>query len=200
MLAGNLHERLEPKLGTWLSLGVAATVAAQLYTLPVLLIIDPSIPVYSVLANLVVEIVVAPVTVIGILAVIASAFFPPVAQLLSWLASLGTWWIESVANQLSQLPLTRLPMLPGAVGIGFTLCLVVGITLILISKKSSLRAIGVLSASIFLIPVGWVVTDLTRRGSFHAGWQILNCDVGQGDALLIRNGSCLLYTSDAADE
>ncbi len=64
-LAGNLHERLEPKLGTWLSLGVSASVAAQLYTLPVLLVLQPSIPVYSVLANLAVEAVVAPVTILG---------------------------------------------------------------------------------------------------------------------------------------
>ncbi|MFM1958061.1 MAG: hypothetical protein RI929_424 [Actinomycetota bacterium] len=188
VLAGNLHERLEPKLGTWLSLGIAASVAAQLYTLPVLLILQPSIPVYSVIANLAVEAVVAPVTVLGILAVIASAFYPPLAQLLSWLASLGTWWIESVANHLSQLPLTRLPMLPGAVGIGFTVCLVIGITLILVSGKPSLRVIGIASVSLFLIPIGWVATDITRRSNFHTGWQILNCDVGQGDALLIRDG------------
>ncbi len=187
VLASNLHERLEPKLGTWLSLGVAASVAAQLYTLPVLLILQPSIPVYSVLANLAVEAVVAPVTVLGILAVIASAFYPPLAQLLSWLASLGTWWIESVANQLSELPLTRLPMIPGAIGIGFTVCLVVGITLILVSKRSSLKTVGAISASLFLIPVGWVATDLERQRSFHDGWQVLNCDVGQGDALLIRD-------------
>ncbi len=188
ILAGNFHQRLEPKLGTWLSLGVAATFAAQLYTLPVLLILQPSIPVYSVLANLAVEAVVAPVTVLGILAVIASAFYPPLAQLLSWLASLGTLWIENIANQLSQLPLTRLPMLPGPVGIAFTVCLVVGITIILISNKTSLRLLGMFSASLFAIPVGWVATDLVRQTNFHTGWQILNCDVGQGDALLIRDG------------
>lgn len=188
MLAGNLHQRFEPKLGTWLSLGLAATIAAQLYTLPVLLILQPSIPVYSVLANLAVEAVVAPVTVLGILAVIASSFYPPLAQVLSWLASLGTWWIESVANQLSQLPLTRLPMLPGPVGVAFTVCLLVGVTLVLISNKTSLRAVGLVCTALFAIPVGWVATDISRQSSFHAGWQVLNCDVGQGDALLIRDG------------
>ena len=189
LLAARLHERLEPKLGTWLSLGVSASVAAQLYTLPVLLILQPSIPVYSVLANLAVEAVVAPVTVLGIVAVLASALFTPVAQLLSWLASLGTWWIEVVAQNLSKLPLTRVPMLPGAIGISFTVSLVVGVTLIIASKYSSLRFLGLICALSFVVPIGWVITDITRQNSFHANWQVLNCDVGQGDALLIRSGT-----------
>jgi competence protein ComEC len=187
VLARNLRERLEPKLGTWLSLGLSASVAAQLYTLPVLMILQPSIPVYSVLANLAVEAVVAPVTVLGIVAVIASAVSPPVAQLLTWLASFGTWWIETVANNLSQMPLTRIPMLPGAIGIGFTVCLVVGLTLVLVSKRSSLKVVGAICVALFLVPAGWVTQDLIRQSNFHAGWQILNCDVGQGDALLIRS-------------
>jgi competence protein ComEC len=188
VLASNLHERFEPKLGTWIAIGVAASVAAQLYTLPVLLILQPSIPVYSVLANLAVEVVVAPVTVLGILAVIASGFYSPLAQLLSWLALLGTWWIETVANHLSQLPLTRLPMLPGAIGIGFTTFLVVGLSLALVSKTASMRLVGGVCASMFLIPIGWVATDVIRQSNFHTGWQVLNCDVGQGDALLLRDG------------
>lgn len=188
VLAGNLHERLEPRLGTWLSLGVSASVAAQLYTLPVLLILQPSIPVYSVLANLAVEAVVAPVTVLGILAVIASAVSPPAVQLLTWLASFGTWWIETVANNLSQMPLTRVPMLPGAIGIGFTVCLVVGLTFVLVSKRASLKAVGAICVAVFLVPIGWVAQDLVRQNNFHADWEILNCDVGQGDALLIRSG------------
>jgi competence protein ComEC len=154
-----------------------------------------------VLANLAVEAVVAPVTVLGILAVIASAVSPPVAQLLTWLASFGTWWIETVANNLSQMPLTRIPMLPGAIGIGFTVCLVVGLTMVLVSKRTNLKVVGAICVALFLIPVGWVAQDLTRQNSFHADWQILNCDVGQGDALLIRSaGQVALIDVGREDE
>ena len=188
VLASAIQKRLEPKLGTWLALSVAASVAAQLYTLPILLALQPSIPVYSVLANLAVEAVVAPVTVLGILSVIASSVSPPLAQLLSWLASLGTWWIEVVANHLSQLPLTRIPMVSGAIGIGFTVAMVVGVTLLMVSTRDSLRLVGACCVVAFLIPVGWVATDLARQSGFSENWQILNCDVGQGDALLVRDG------------
>jgi len=188
LFAGKLHEKLEPKLGTWLSMGVSASIAAQLYTLPVLLILQPAIPVYSVLANLAVEAVVAPVTVLGILAVLASAFLPPLAKLLSFIASLGTWWIESVANQLSQLPLTRVPMLPGAIGIWFTVVLVVGLTLLALAKSPSVRVLGAAGVVLFAVPIAWVITDVSRSRDFSEGWEILNCDVGQGDALLLRSG------------
>lgn len=188
VLATALHSRLEPKLGMWLSLGISASVAAQLYTLPVLLLLQPSIPVYSVLANLAVEPVVAPVTVLGILAVVATLGFPQLAQFLTLLASFGTWWIETVSNQLSQMPVTRLPMLPGSIGIFFTVLLVLGITLIFVSKKVSLRWLGLLCTCMFVIPIGWVASDIHRYSTFHQHWQVLNCDVGQGDALLIRSG------------
>jgi competence protein ComEC len=201
VLAGRLHEWLEPRIGTWLSIGVSASIAAQLFTLPVLLILQPSIPLYSVLANLAVEMVVAPVTVLGILAVLASAVFPPLAKLLSLIASFGTWWIEVVANQLSQLPLTRVPMLPGPTGVWFTVLLVLGMTLLAISKQPHMRLVGAILISVFVIPIAWVATDLTRQSSFHQGWQVLNCDVGQGDALLIRSqGQIALIDVGREDE
>ncbi len=201
LLAGRLHEWLEPRIGTWLSIGVSASIAAQLFTLPVLLILQPSIPLYSVLANLAVELVVAPVTVLGILAVLSSAIFPPLAKLLSLIASFGTWWIEVVANHLSQLPLTRVPMLPGPTGVWFSVLLVLGLTMLAISKEPPIRLLGAIFVSVFVIPIAWVVTDLNRQSSFHQGWQVLNCDVGQGDALLIRNqGQIALIDVGREDE
>jgi competence protein ComEC len=188
ILAAALHLRLQPRLGTWLSLGVSASLAAQLYTMPVLLALQPSIPLYSVLANLAVEVVVAPVTVLGILAVIATPVIPQLASLLTWFASLGTWWIEVVSNHLAQLPMTRIPMLPGELGIFFMVLLVIGISLVLVSQRLSLRMLGFVFAALFLVPIGWVASDLVRHSNFHQGWKVLNCDVGQGDALLLRDG------------
>jgi competence protein ComEC len=154
-----------------------------------------------VIANLAVEFVVAPVTVLGILAVLAAGFFPPLAKLLSLIASFGTWWIEFVANHLSQLPLTRVPMLPGPVGVWFTIILVLGLTMLAISKKPPLRFLGATLASLFVIPIAWVATDIHRQNTFHQGWQALNCDVGQGDALLIRSeGQVALIDVGREDE
>jgi competence protein ComEC len=79
-------------------------------------------------------------------------------------------------------------MVSGAIGIGFTVAMVVGVTLLMVSTRDSLRLVGACCVVAFLIPVGWVATDLARQSGFSENWQILNCDVGQGDALLVRDG------------
>jgi competence protein ComEC len=154
-----------------------------------------------VIANLAVEFVVAPVTVLGILAVLAAGFFPPLAKLLSLFASFGTWWIEVVANHLSQLPLTRFPMISGPTGVWFTILFVLGVSMLATSKKPPLRLIGATLASLFVIPIAWVATDIQRQSTFHQGWHVMNCDVGQGDALLIRSeGQVALIDVGREDE
>jgi competence protein ComEC len=78
-------------------------------------------------------------------------------------------------------------MLPGPIGVWFTVLLVIGLTLIAISRHPTLRLLGIFLSVLFVIPVAWVASDVNRHYSFHQGWQVLNCDVGQGDALLIRS-------------
>lgn len=190
VLATKIYEKLKTQLHPVLALGVGATFAAQLYTMPILLMLQPSIPVYSVLANLIVEVVVAPVTVLGISSVLAVAVFPPVAELLSFFASLGTWWIEFVAIELSQLPFLRIPFIQGPIGVGFMVAVVIGITLMVVSKGRSTKRLGAaISLFAIAVPCGWVTMDLLRFSNFAEGWQVLNCDVGQGDALLLQAGN-----------
>ncbi|MGA1032546.1 MAG: ComEC/Rec2 family competence protein, partial [Aquiluna sp.] len=62
VLAPKIYNLLEDKMPKLLAIGTAATVSAQLYTLPIILYLQPSLPVYSVLANLLVEPLVAPKT------------------------------------------------------------------------------------------------------------------------------------------
>ncbi|QKJ25174.1 ComEC/Rec2 family competence protein [Aquiluna borgnonia] len=188
LLATELFEKLAPKMNRWLALGLAATMSAQLFTMPILLMLESSIPVYSIIANLLVEFAVAPVTILGIAAVVAVIPFPPVAQLLSFLASLGAWWITEVAARLSALPLTRLPFVPGPHGVALMVLLVAGITTWLLGKTNRLRIIGSTAAFIsILLPVGWVGSALFQRTALAGNWTVFNCDVGQGDALLIKS-------------
>ena len=65
VLAPKIYNLLEDKMPKLLAIGIAATVSAQLYTLPIILYLQPSLPVYSVLANLLVEPLVAPITILG---------------------------------------------------------------------------------------------------------------------------------------
>lgn len=190
ILATRIYEYLKGRIHPFLALGVAATFAAQLYTMPILLMLQPSIPVYSVLANLIVEPVVAPVTILGIAAAVSVTWLPLLAQLLTFLASFGTWWIVFVSGELSMLPMLRVPFVPGPVGVGLMTALVVGVTVFMVVDSPGWRKIAIfVSIATVLISSGWVFRDIHRYQSFAKDWEILNCDVGQGDALLIRQGN-----------
>ena len=188
--AGPLFEALRSKLPEWLALGVASAFAAQLFTTPILLMLQPGLPLYAVLANLLVEPVVAPVTIIGISSAVLATAFPDLASLGIQFASLGTGWIVFLAKEMSALPFLRLHFVGAPTGVVIAALVVVLTALYFfaedaVNRKRSLVAISLLAVfGAFLS-----VVDLARNGIAHRDWEVLNCDVGQGDALLVRSGS-----------
>lgn len=174
-----------PKL---IAIGIAASFSAQLATTPVLLMLQPSIPVYSVLANLIVEPVVAPVTILGILSLILAFPFPALSTVVSWLASLGTWWITLVAGEVSTWPAARVHFVAGPAGVALA-ALIVLICLALYQPRLA-RFRPVLASGLagtLLLSIAWSTSDLIRHRDFAGDWDVINCDVGQGDALLVRS-------------
>ncbi len=182
-----IYQRLEGRMSKVLAAALAATSAAQLYTLPIILYLQPSLPIYSVAANLLVEWVVAPVTILGMLSVVFSTFFPLLAQLLSFFASLGTEWIVLVANNLSELPFVRTHFPAGVWGIALVTTMAILVTIWLRSKKYSRVGLVALLATLG-VTISWISADVLRINSFAGDWEIYACDVGQGDALLVRSG------------
>lgn len=181
-----LYQRLESRLPKVLAATVAATCAAQVYTLPIILYLQPSLPLYSVLANLLVEAAVAPITILGLISVLLAQPLPVAAMLFSWLASIGAQWIVLVANHLSGFPLVRLHFLPGAWGITAATLFAGLLTIYLKSERWRGPSKLALFATV-LITASWIATDLIRHKTFAGDWDIYACDVGQGDALLIRS-------------
>jgi competence protein ComEC len=185
-LAVPIYKYLSLYIPRWLALGIAASFSAQLFTMPILIMLQPSIPIYSVLANLLVEPVVAPVTILGIIAVVSAMSFPPLTWGLSLLASLGTWWITLVAQTVSSFPLARVHFVSGPIAV-VLLTLIALLTGLVITRTDSRRLFGSLLSAVLAVSVGWSLTDLARANSFAGNWSVLQCDVGQGDALLIKS-------------
>lgn len=189
-LALPIYKYLSIRVPKWLALGIAASFSAQLFTMPILIMLAPSIPIYSVLANLLVEPVVAPVTVLGIVAVLSAMTFPPLTWALSLLASLGTWWITLVADVVSDFPLARIHFVSGPAAV-VLLALIAIFTGLVITAPASRRLFGSLLSVVLAVSTGWSVTDLVRANTFAGDWSVLQCDVGQGDALLIKSRSAV---------
>jgi competence protein ComEC len=187
ILGPAIFERLRQRLPDWLSLAISVTTAAQLYTLPVLLLLQPGLPTYSILANIIVEPVVAPVTILGISSAVISPWFGALAGALSWLASLGTAWIELVATELSKWPGVRASWPAGALGIALTVAFAWLVTVWLRDH----RAWGALGAvAVVVFAAAWVAPAEWQRSRWPGpNWQIAACDVGQGDAFVLRSAS-----------
>ena len=199
-IAKPIYLWLSTKMPKLIAMGIAASFSAQLVTTPVLLMLQPSIPVYSVLANLVVEPVVAPVTILGIIALVLALPLPPISSAISFLASLGTWWITFVAEHISTWPAARVHFVAGPIGVALAI-LLVAFALALYSKRltefrSSLTVglIGTLSLAVF-----WSATDQLRYSVFAGQWDVVNCDVDQGDALVIRSAGYIAVVDVGRD-
>lgn len=188
--AGPIFELLKPKMPDWLALGIAAALSAQLFTTPILLMLQPGLPLYAVLANLLVEPVVAPVTILGISAAAVALPIPQLASLGIQIAALGTGWIVFVAQELSALPFVRLHFVGAPLGVVISGVVVVLTALAFSTSSARVRAFS-LRGILTLVVLGVVLSgvDLFRSSHAHKDWEVLNCDVGQGDALLIRSGA-----------
>jgi len=180
-------------LGRWLPLPIAAVVAvplaAQLACQPVLILLEPSIPSYGVLANMLAGPAAPAGTVLGLLACLLLAVSSPLGLLVAGLAWAPSAWIAAVAHFFAALPGSRLPWPGGATG-ALLLALVSCVVAVALGsdRDHRRRAAAAVIAIIAVVAVGATAggaarTHLTRPQH----WQYAQCDVGQGDAVLVRS-------------
>lgn len=94
----------------------AMTMAAQMFTLPIQILMEPELPLLSVPANLLVSPFVGFATVTGLMALFCAWCAPWLAGALAWIASLGTLVMERVAMWLGGGEWTALPWPDGVTG------------------------------------------------------------------------------------
>ncbi|MEO8262977.1 MAG: ComEC/Rec2 family competence protein, partial [Pseudolysinimonas sp.] len=174
----------------WIALLLAVPLAAQLACQPVLLLLDPALPLYGVIANVLAEPAAPVATVIGLVACLLATFVPPLAVPVAWIAWVPAAWIAAVARFTADLPGARSPWPVGPLGVTLLVFIsLAGVVLVLGSRR---RGLMMIARSVLLVAVvaysatlagTRVVTDLGRP----ADWQIALCDVGQGDAAVIRD-------------
>jgi competence protein ComEC len=176
------------RLPKWLAAGLSVTIAAQLFCFPLLLQLQGGIPTYSIFANLIAEPLVAPVTVIGLVAV-CFAWSPIVAGALFWLASLFAAPIAVLAVWFAALPFATLPWSLNVLGVLAAITLVIAVLIWLHSGLTWLRNLAALVAlAISLSTIGVVANRLVQFAAWPTpDWQVVSCDVGQGDATVVRS-------------
>lgn len=95
---------------------VAIAVAAHLFTLPALALINPWLPTWGVVANLAVAPVVAPITMLGLGAAVTCMWAPRLAGLLITAAVPFARFMESAALTVASWPVAQMPWPQGVGG------------------------------------------------------------------------------------
>jgi competence protein ComEC len=191
-----------------LALSLAVPLAAQLSCGPLLVLIQPTVPMYGVLANLVAGPAAPAATVLG-LAACLSAPLPWLQSGLAALAWLPASWIAATAATVADLPADQLPW-PEGVG-GAAALAVVGAAVGLVvglprggppARRAVKLAATALVATVAGVAVGiGALGSIAGRWTLPAHWSVLACDVGQGDAVLLRSaGAVALVDTGPAPE
>jgi len=201
VLAPPLSERLRAALPArcpgWVSEALAVPLAAQIMCAPIIAGISGTTSLAAVPANLLAIPAVPPATVLGVVTMGAAQVSPTLGRLAALLTEPFCWWLVRVARVGAGLPGARLPWpdgTRGAVLLAVALLIVVPLAFRRRSRRLMLALLaGLLVAHVALVPV-------TVRQWPPADWALVACDVGQGDALLVRTGAADAVLVDAGPD
>ncbi len=190
LLAQPCSDALSRRMPRWLAASIAVPLAAQAFVGPVVVLLSGQVSLVAIAANMFAEPAVAPATVLGLAAALVSPLSPWLAAVVAQVAGLFCSAIAVVARALAAVPGGQLGWPGGGRGALLlavaTLVLLVGIPRLLRIGRTrpGLAAVVAVAA---LAPVAAATAPLPRSGSWPPpGWVLVACDVGQGDALVLR--------------
>lgn len=172
----NLFARFVPRK---FAEALAPPIAATLFCAPVLVAISGFLSPMSVVANLLAAPAVAPITVLGFIAALIHPILPGIAGVLILIIRIPAAFIGLVAKWSASFSVLEL----GKGASGFLAIAVVAICIWIFRTffRKHLKAIAVLLV---------VLLTFTNWAARFPGidWQVGNCDIGQGDAMVINLG------------
>lgn len=188
MLAPAFKRRIEEtSWGSRIPAGVivaaSLTLAAQLATAPVLLAMGAYVGIAAVPANLLAMPVVPLITVTGLAAALIGLIpmLTPIAHIVAWIGALAGEWIAQVAIHAATIDLLRIRGSPAIAGIA-----VIATTVGVAMWRFGSPGMRIATASTITIAlIGWTIAPPDRRGWPPSDWALVQCDVGQGDGLVI---------------
>ena len=155
---------------------LAPPVAAIVFCSPIIVALSGYISPISVVANVLAAPLVAPITIIGFIAALLSPAAPFVSIFLIAIIRVPASLIVLIAHRASSFPVISIHN--GT--IGFLIVLVLSIALWISRKWIKWIAIAMI---ILIVATGWI-----QRWP-GSQWQVANCDIGQGDSMVINLGN-----------
>lgn len=201
LLARPLMRGMSRWMPAVLALAISVPLAAQLVCGPIVALFSEQQSVVGVAANLLAAPAAPLATVIGLLACL-TAPIPAVADLLAAAAWLPSSWIASVAEVSAGIPGAVLPVVAGvptAALVGL-LSAAVGVVLV----RPAWRGLRVASGGVLIVAIAIACARMLLTGPLAvagspSGWAIAVCDIGQGDAVLVRSADAVALIDTGPD-
>ncbi len=206
ILAGPLARGLGRWMPRALATVIAIPLAAQLACGPILVLVDPTVPLYGVVANLLAAPAAPVATVIGLLACLSAPL--PVLQLgLTAIAWIPAAWVAGVALVTTDIPGNELEWVPGTVGAFGLLIVSAAIVVVVVRHRSQrplMRFTFALSLVLVAVSGGVAVGSAMVKGPAVAltvprDGAIIACDIGQGDAFIVRSAGVTAVVDTGPD-
>ncbi|MFJ5517927.1 ComEC/Rec2 family competence protein [Streptomyces griseoluteus] len=180
--------------------GLAAAAAAQAACAPVVAVLSARVSLVAVPCNLLVELAVAPATVLGFAALAAAPLSMPSAKALAWCAGWPAGWIATVARTGAAQPGAGVDW-PGSWP-GALLLATVTVALVLLGRRLIRHPwwCGALALLLLLVVVRPAPLTRAVTGWPPPGWRFAMCDVGQGDATVLSAGPGTAVVVDAGPD
>jgi len=196
IVAPRWRERLRGRLPGPVAEGLAATAAAQLACLPVLVMITGEIAAASLAANLLAMPAVPVATLLGALTAAIAPLAMPVAKVTVRPAGLAVGWIVGVARVTAETPYATLPWWDGATGA--VAVLFAGAAGWLLWRHRPMLVL--VAAALTGVVAAGLLMRITAPAWPPEGWRYVACDVGQGDAGVLFAGPGQAVVVDAGPD
>lgn len=183
-------------LPRWLAEAVAVSTTAQLACTPLVAAISGQVSLVAVAANVLVEPLVGPATVLGLAGGLLALVWLPLGQVAGTLASWCVGWIAAVAQAGARLPAADIAWSAEVVPLLVLTALTCWVALVgprLVASRWSGASCAALLAIV-------VVVRPPTPGWPPPGWVLVACDVGQGDALALNAGPGAAVVVDAGPD
>ena len=163
---------------------LAPPIAAMVFCAPIIVAISGFLSPMTVVANLLAAPAVAPITIIGFISALLSPLFPWLSTALIFCVKPLAGWISLTAHWCAQFPVISIRT--GVVG--FAIAAILVAIFFLVPKKYFTFFLLFLLLSTFI-------------ERFPSGdWQVANCDIGQGDSMVINLGNHRAIVIDAGPD
>ena len=176
LFAPVLIEKLSTHMPGKLAQALAPPIAATVFCSPIIVALSGYLAPMGVIANLLAAPFVAPITIVGFIAALFSPFAPLLSTVLIWFIRFPAGAIALIAHWASSFPVLNLRT--GKIGFFIVAVFTLGSWLL---KKWFKHII------IFTLVVLISITWLQRWPG--GDWQVANCDIGQGDSMVINLGN-----------